>query len=695
MPADAGTLTITGPNSLTAGQLQAWLAANGKQASGSLVCTIEQVAGLYIIEGAAQGIRGDVAFCQAVWETGWFAAPGAAALLAKNNFAGIGVPSQFSAGDGWPNPQLGVRAHIQLLAKAVGGNNVQLANPDVAPAWAGRPAAVWSGLNDNWAVPGTGYGQSIVAIFNGILGGNPVLTSSTDGSTVVTDPAQAGGATFNPAGGVASTNSASEVAAGVLPAVDPNWSASATVTASTFRWPLGSNPSGTPASDALAAAVTTESTVDLSSSQLGQVQLTLVDPDGDLTGGIPGLLNQDSGDVGPYLTWGNDVMVVAECQSIDENLVPCMILTLRTGCLQWMATRRVNKVWNGVSATQWLEQCISEYNQQLPSGVPKATFLGEFTEPYAGGIIANASLPVTQWQSYYDIAQQLCFDEGMWLFEAGGVVVFGKPSFIATVSPTVKIGWAGSQSFPIDSDAVEVMTYPRCLRSVSLFTGDTMEVDLPRDLGEQLRPGHLLELSGVPYWSAKTWIVTGVQFAFDGGETPVTVQANENKDPVPAAPGGVAPSPPQTDPTGHPPTPTSLEFVHAAMSQLGVPYAWGGTSPQAGFDCSGLVEWALGQLGVNWPHYSGDQYAHCAAAGQAITPAQAAEIYGALLFKDSPGGAIAGEHVAISLGQTRNNGSEVRVFQAPYTGATVGPAWVNISYFNEGARVPELNYGTG
>lgn len=41
--------------------------------------------------------------------------------------------------------------------------------------------------------------------------------------------------------------------------------------------------------------------------------------------------------------------------------------------------------------------------------------------------------------------------------------------------------------------------------------------------------------------------------------------------------------------------------VAAAMTQLGVPYLWGGTTPGAGFDCSGLVQWAYAQAGVTLP----------------------------------------------------------------------------------------------
>ena len=41
-----------------------------------------------------------------------------------------------------------------------------------------------------------------------------------------------------------------------------------------------------------------------------------------------------------------------------------------------------------------------------------------------------------------------------------------------------------------------------------------------------------------------------------------------------------------------------------ALRAVGVPYHWGGSSPSNGFDCSGLVYWAYGKLGVHLPHSS-------------------------------------------------------------------------------------------
>ncbi len=47
--------------------------------------------------------------------------------------------------------------------------------------------------------------------------------------------------------------------------------------------------------------------------------------------------------------------------------------------------------------------------------------------------------------------------------------------------------------------------------------------------------------------------------------------------------------------------------VKIARKQLGVPYAWGGASP-SGFDCSGLVMWVYGRLGINLPHNAAALY---------------------------------------------------------------------------------------
>jgi cell wall-associated NlpC family hydrolase len=60
--------------------------------------------------------------------------------------------------------------------------------------------------------------------------------------------------------------------------------------------------------------------------------------------------------------------------------------------------------------------------------------------------------------------------------------------------------------------------------------------------------------------------------------------------------GGPASSAPPTGAAG-----AGDAAVAAALTQLGVPYVWGGETPGVGFDCSGLVQWAFAQAGVSLP----------------------------------------------------------------------------------------------
>ena len=53
-----------------------------------------------------------------------------------------------------------------------------------------------------------------------------------------------------------------------------------------------------------------------------------------------------------------------------------------------------------------------------------------------------------------------------------------------------------------------------------------------------------------------------------------------------------------------------LRAVQIANRLTGIPYRWGGASPRAGFDCSGLVQYVYGQVGIRLPHYTAAQYAH-------------------------------------------------------------------------------------
>ena len=125
-----GGVPVMGDAQLTADQIAAWFQSTGQRAKLDDGTTIADLAKIYIEEGAAEHVRGDIAFAQSVVETGSFSvAPG-------NNFAGIGTCDSCEHGYSFPTPRDGVRAQIQLLKSYADPDSVAatLANPPVPRA---------------------------------------------------------------------------------------------------------------------------------------------------------------------------------------------------------------------------------------------------------------------------------------------------------------------------------------------------------------------------------------------------------------------------------------------------------------------------------------------------------------------------------------------------------------------------------
>ena len=131
-----------------------------------------------------------------------------------------------------------------------------------------------------------------------------------------------------------------------------------------------------------------------------------------------------------------------------------------------------------------------------------------------------------------------------------------------------------------------------------------------------------------------------------------------------------APLHPQPHPKP-PPEPTNGERAAAlAVKVVGVPYRWGGASPESGFDCSGLVYWAYGQVGIAVPHSSYALYD----VGRKVSRSQLKA--GDVLFFSGLG------HVGLYLGKDR-------MVHAPETGRNVEVVRLARSHYGErliGAR---------
>jgi peptidoglycan DL-endopeptidase RipA len=106
--------------------------------------------------------------------------------------------------------------------------------------------------------------------------------------------------------------------------------------------------------------------------------------------------------------------------------------------------------------------------------------------------------------------------------------------------------------------------------------------------------------------------------------------------------------------------------IRRGMSQLGVPYSWGGGNAAGpsrgidsgagtvGFDCSGLLLYMMAGVGIKLDHYTGSQYNQ----GRKVPSSQMRR--GDAIFY----GPNASQHVAIYLG-------DGQMLEAPYTGSVV------------------------
>jgi hypothetical protein len=104
-----GAVPVMGESTLSAAQLAGWFESTGALPRLDAGTTILDVARYFVEEGNAEHVRGDLAFAQAIIETGSFG------VAAGNNFSGIGVCDSCQGGYGFPTPRDGVRAQIQLL----------------------------------------------------------------------------------------------------------------------------------------------------------------------------------------------------------------------------------------------------------------------------------------------------------------------------------------------------------------------------------------------------------------------------------------------------------------------------------------------------------------------------------------------------------------------------------------------------
>jgi peptidoglycan hydrolase CwlO-like protein len=173
---EAGAVPVMGDAQLTADQATAWFDSTHAKYQLAGALPIGDLVKIYFEEGAAEKVRPELAFAQAIIETGSFG------HALDNNYAGLGACDSCNGEPAFPTPRDGVRAQIQLL-KAYADPTARgetLANPPSPVLWGADPVAaaarfdteylkgkvpLWNMMgNGNWATD-PGYALKVLTVY--------------------------------------------------------------------------------------------------------------------------------------------------------------------------------------------------------------------------------------------------------------------------------------------------------------------------------------------------------------------------------------------------------------------------------------------------------------------------------------------------------------------------------------------------
>lgn len=127
-----------------------------------------EIAQAFYDVGQRYGIRGDVALCQSILETGWFLYTGGTAVRPEqHNYCGLGVTRKGIRGHAFKDPREGVTAQIQHLYAYASTERLPKGEGMIDPRFtlvSRGVASTWHDLNGRWAA-NDHYGSRILKLY--------------------------------------------------------------------------------------------------------------------------------------------------------------------------------------------------------------------------------------------------------------------------------------------------------------------------------------------------------------------------------------------------------------------------------------------------------------------------------------------------------------------------------------------------
>lgn len=169
---------ISGSSKITAKRLENYYIKSGnaypKHYKKTDAPTLTKFCEIYVEESKDEGIKPEVAFAQAMLETGWLRY-GGDVKISQHNFAGLGATGGGKKGNSFKKVRTGIRAQIQHLKAYANKKKLNKKKVDDRFSYVKRgvsPYVEWLGIPDNpkrqgWAASG-GYGYNLVKMISKI-----------------------------------------------------------------------------------------------------------------------------------------------------------------------------------------------------------------------------------------------------------------------------------------------------------------------------------------------------------------------------------------------------------------------------------------------------------------------------------------------------------------------------------------------
>lgn len=181
-----------------------------------------EIAEQFIAVSEVYGVRGDIAICQSIIETGWFKYTGGTAVTADDhNYCGLGVTTLGEKGCQFATIKEGVTAQIQHLYAYACTKSIPSGETLIDPRfqWVSRGSAPnWEDLGSGKWAAAAGYGDKIIAMYNDMMAfsvtgeeepttpSTPTTTSLTASSTSISLSGTCGGSSTSASVTITGTN---------------------------------------------------------------------------------------------------------------------------------------------------------------------------------------------------------------------------------------------------------------------------------------------------------------------------------------------------------------------------------------------------------------------------------------------------------------------------------------------------------